>query len=67
MLQGYELWLTDGEGRRAFRPAAAQNVADVLAEARQLLAADPDMRQVAIEIAGRRLATVESGAPAATA
>jgi hypothetical protein len=63
MLQGYELWLVDREGRRAFRPAAARDVADVVAEARQLLAADPAMREVAIEIAGQRLMTIETAAP----
>jgi hypothetical protein len=64
MLQGYELWLVDRDGRRAFRPAAARCVSDVIAEVRELLAADPAVREVAIELAGQPLMTLETTAPA---
>ena len=63
MLQGYELWLVDRDGGRTFRPAAARDVAEVIAEARRLLAADPALRQVAIELAGEALVTIESAIP----
>ena len=63
MLQGYELWVTDREGRRAFRPAAARDVADVIHEARTMLAADAALREVAISLAGQQLMTFENAPP----
>jgi hypothetical protein len=65
MLQGYELWLTDREGRRAFRPAAAREVAEVIREAREMLAADAALREVAISQAGQQLMSFESAQPEA--
>ncbi len=63
MLQGYELWLVNHDGRRAFRPAAAHEIAELIGEARRLLAADPALREVGIELAGERLVTIESATP----
>ena len=62
MLQGYELWLVGRDGCRAFRPAAAREIAELIGEARRLLAADPALREVEIELAGERLVTIESAA-----
>jgi hypothetical protein len=60
MLQGYELWLTDRQGRRAFRPAAAHAPADVMREARALLEADPTLREIAIEVGGEELMILQN-------
>jgi hypothetical protein len=65
MLQGYELWLTDRDGRRAFRPAAARDVAEVIREAREMLAADSALREVAISQAGEQLMAFENAPPEA--
>jgi hypothetical protein len=65
MLQGYELWLTDRDGRRAFRPAAAREVAEVIREARAMLAADAALREVAINQAGQQLMSFENAQPEA--
>jgi hypothetical protein len=63
MLQGYELWVVDRQGRRAFRPAAARDASEVIGEARAILDADPDVREVDIDLAGERLVTVENAPP----
>lgn len=63
MLQGYELWLVGEDGRRAFRPAAAREIADVIHEARAMLAADASLREVAIDVAGVHLLTVDKPGP----
>ena len=60
MLQGYELWLVDREGRRAFRPAAARTVTEVVGEARKLLAADATLCEVAIDRAGEHLMCIQN-------
>lgn len=65
MLQGYELWLVDRDGRRVFQPAAAREVADVIREARAMLAADRALREVAIDMAGQHLLTLENAQPEA--
>jgi hypothetical protein len=65
MLQGYELWLTDRDGRRAFRPAAAREVTEVIREARAMLAADGALREVAISLAGEQLMAFENAPPEA--
>lgn len=60
MLQGYELWLVDKAGDRRFRAAAARDTADVLGEARAIMAGDPRVRRVDIALGGEHLFTLDS-------
>lgn len=60
MLQGYELWLVDKAGDRRFRATAARNSADVMGEARAIMAADTRVRRVDVAVAGEHLFTLDS-------
>jgi hypothetical protein len=60
MLQGYELWLTDRRGHRAFRPVGARGPAEVMREARALLEADSSLSEIAIEQGGEQLMILQN-------
>ena len=58
MLQGYELFLVDRQGRRHFRAATARNATEVMHQARQALQ-EQDVASVEVRMAGEHLFTLQ--------